>query len=171
MKVFLKNSLVLSLVLVSLFFFTACENATKIRAVSITEITSAGSDNYGIRIAFQEDKRIEEKGVDIQVKSSKVGDVIIWQEGKKKETISFTESDKWYSLTTLFVMAQDKPNTETFEEFGQALTKTYLFNSSDSKALTFRVIVGDIEPNIHGSGQVLTGSMDVSKEFVLKIKK
>ncbi len=170
MKKIAKASFVFMMALCSLFCFTACEEATKIRAASITEITSAGSDNFGIKIVFHDDKRIEEKGVDIQVMSSKKGDVVIWHEGKDKETITFAENDKWYSLTTLFVLAEDRPNTETFEEFGQSLTKTYLFNSEEKINLTFRVIVGDIEPNIHESGQVLTGSMDVSKEFVLKIK-
>lgn len=148
----------------------ACENATEIRAVSITEITTAGSDNYGIRISYAEDKRIEKKGTDIQIKcDKKIDNVVVWHEGQDKRSIAFGEKDRWYSLTTLLAFSDNKPNTEKFEEFGEALTKTLLFNSGEKIKLTFRVIVGDIEPNIQETGEVLTGSVDVSKEFVLKV--
>ncbi len=158
--------------LLSVFVFFACESATEIRAVSISEITSAGSDNYGIRISYQEDKRIEKKGTDIQVKcDKKIDNVIIWHEGQDKKSIAFGEKDRWYSLTTLLASADNKPNTEKFETFDQALTKTLLFNSGEKINLTFRVVVGDIEPNVHGSGEVLTGSTQVSNEFVLKLNK
>ncbi len=149
--------------------FFGCENATEIKAVSITEITSAGSENYGIKISYQDDKRIEKKGTDIQVKCDrKIDNIVIWHEGQEKKSIAFGEKDRWYSLTTLLAFADNKPNTEKFEEFGQALSKILLFNSKEKIKLTFRVVVGDIEPNVQGSGEVLTGSTEVSNEFILK---
>lgn len=151
--------------------FSACEKATEIRAAAISEITAAGSDNFGIKITFSEDKRIETKGVDIQVMSDKaIDNVTIWHENQKeKMSIAFAEKDKWYSLTTLLVKAQNKPNTEKFEKFGEALTKTYLFNSEEKFKLKFRVVVGDPQPNVHESGEVLTGTFEISNEFTLKI--
>lgn len=170
MKNIFKGVTLALMILICGVSFIACENATEIRAVSINEITAAGSDNYGIRISYQDDKRIEKKGTDIQVKcDKKIDNVIIWHEGQEKKSIAFGEADRWYSLTTLLVNADNKFNTEEFEEFGEALTKTLLFNSQEKIKLTFRVVVGDIEPNIHGSGEVLTGSTVVSNEFVLKI--
>lgn len=156
--------------LASVIMFTACENATEIRAANITEITAAASDNYGIRISFLDDKRIENKGVDVYVKSDKkLDNVVIWEEGQEKQSIAFAEKDRWYSLKSLLCMAENRPNTEKYTKFGEALTETYIFNSSEKIKLTFRVVVGDIEPNIQGSGEVLTGSMDISNEYELKI--
>ena len=150
--------------------FSSCENATEINAANITEITAAASDNYGIRVSFLDDKRIEDKGVDIYVKcDKKIDNVIVWEEGQEKQSIVFAEKDKWYSMTFLLAMAANKPNTEQFDKFGEALTQTYIFNSTERIKLTFRVVVGDVEPNVQGTGEVLTGSMNISKEFVLKV--
>lgn len=149
---------------------SSCENATEIQAATITEITAAASDNYGIRVAFLDDKRIEEKGVDIYVKcDKKLDNVVVWKEGEEKKSIAFAEKDKWYSMTSLFALTDNKPNTEQYDKFGEALTQTYIFNSTEKIKLTFRVVAGDIEPNAHGTGEVLTGSMNISKEYVLKI--
>lgn len=146
----------------------ACENSTQINACAITEITSPGSKNYGIRITFAQDKRIENKEIDVQVMASDKGSLTIWEENNDKKTITFADKDKWYSLTTLIVRGEDKPNTEQFVGFGQALTKTYLFNTEKPINLTFRVVAGEVQPNVQGSGQVLTGTTPISQEFVLK---
>ena len=112
----------------------------------------------------------KEKGVDIYVKcDKKIDNVIVWEEGQEKQSIAFAEKDKWYSMTFLLAMAENKPNTEQFDKFGEALTQTYIFNSTERIKLTFRVVVGDVEPNVQGTGEVLTGSMNISKEFVLKV--
>ena len=168
-KIFLSFVTCFIVLLVGVTFF-GCENATDIRASAISEITAAGSDNYGIRITFQEDKRIENKSLDIQVKcDKKIDNVIIWHENEDKQSIAFGKEDEWYSLTSLLCLAANKPNTEKFEPFGEALTKTYMFNSGEKIKLTFRVVVGDAQANAQKSGQVLTGSVQVSNEFELKI--
>lgn len=170
MKKFFYGFSVCVMAVVALFFMTACNNATQIMAASITEITGAGSDNYGVRISFLEDKRLEKKSVDIQIKcSKKIDNVVIWHENQEKQSIAFAEQDKWYSLTTLICVAQNKLNQEEFEKFDQALTKTYLFNSAEKFTLTFRVVAGESQPNVQGSGNVLTGSTPISNEYVLKI--
>lgn len=59
---------------------------------------------------------------------------------------------------------------EKFENFKDALTKTYLFNYDGKIELTFRVVVGNKEDNIDGNGEILVGSEPVSDQFNLKIK-
>lgn len=74
----------LSVLCLTLF---ACENATALRVASISEITSAGSKNYGVRITYQQDKRVEEKATDVQIKFNKLGKVVFWEENQEKDNI------------------------------------------------------------------------------------
>ena len=78
--------------------------------------------------------------------------------------------DEWYSLTNLIAISKNKEGKETFEKFSEATGRTYLFNYDGEIEITFRVVVGDIEENSQGSGQILVGSEPISKQFTLKIK-
>lgn len=160
-----KIYLYLSLFLLT-FVMVACENATQITSAYITEITAAGSDNYGVRITFASDSRIEEKGVDVQIKFNKTGEITLWQENQERITYTIEESDEWYSMATIFA----EENKERFETYKDAVNRTYLFNSDQPIEVTFRAVVGTIENNLTGEGQVLAESQPVSKQFILKIK-
>ena len=63
-----------------------------------------------------------------------------------------------------------KTGQENFDEFENAVTKFYLFNSDKDLSLTFRVVAGDLEDNSDSQGQVLVGSEVISKQFTLKVK-
>ena len=155
----------------SILTLSACENSTNLRCATIRDITSPGSENYGVSIAFQDDKRLEESGVDVQIKSDKIGQLTFWQENGQKYTLNIDQKDNWYSLTSLLVIAQQKPDTEKFEKFSEATNRSYLFNSTQPLTLTIRVVAGDIEKNSKETGEVLVGSEDISEEFKLKIEK
>ena len=152
-------------------FMMGCENSTNLRCATIREITTAGSENYGVTVAFIEDERVKEKSVDVQVKADKECELIFWEENGEKMTLRFYKRDDWYSLTNLVVIAQDKPNTEKFMPFKDAVNKTYMFNSTQQVELTLRVVAGDVEENTQKTGDVLVGSEDISDEFKLKIEK
>lgn len=160
-------SLMLAITSICLF---ACEGATFLECASISEITTAGSRDYAIKVCFYQDKRIEDKYVDIQVKANKMAELSMWEENSEKITISFDDYDEWRSLTTLISIGEGKEGEEEFERFKDIAAKTYIFNSDEPVNLTLRVVVGEVEDNTSGNGQILVGSEVISKQFTLKIK-
>lgn len=171
MKRILKLVVVLA---VAIFIFSGCEQSTQIKAATISEITAAGSENYGVRVNFLKDSRFEGKGVDVQVKFNKTGTIIIWQENQPKFEYEILESDEWYSMTSIFAI-KDNPenaNTETFEVFEDASAKTYLFNySGEGKMeITLRAVAGTKQENAYKKGEILADSMPISDQFTVNIK-
>ncbi len=148
----------------------ACENATMVKSATINEITSSGSKNYGVRVSFQKDSRLDGKGVDVQIKFSKLGEIVIWKENQDKITFEIEEIDEWYSLTNIFAMANGNADKEKFTKYEDALTQTYLFNYDGNNEITLRAVVGTIEENHEKTGEILVGSEPISDQFVLKIK-
>ena len=157
------------LILMSLFI-VACENATFVKTATITEITSVGSKNYGVKIAFANDKRFDEKCVDVQVKFNKIGNITFWEENQNKLVFEIDEIDEWYSLTNLIVKAKELEGTEDFEKHNEAKTRTYLFNYDGRLNINIRVVAGDKERNSDETGYVLIGSEPISDQFTLKLQ-
>ncbi len=158
------------LLLLPLLFLTACEDSTMLHCATISEITSAGSENYGVRINFLSDSRLEDKHVDVQIKFSKICDITFWEENQDKIVLEIDDYDEWYSLTNLIAIAKGKEGEETFEKFSDATGRTYLFNYDGEIEITFRVVAGDAEQNTQGTGQILVGSEPICDQFTLKIK-
>lgn len=165
----LKVILAFLLVLSCLSMF-ACENSTQLRTATISEITSVGSDNYGVRITFLNDKRLEDKSVDVQVKFNKTGKITFWEENQDKLTFNIEEIDEWYSLTSLIANAKNEPNTESFDEHNKAFTKTYLWNFDGRININIRAVAGQKEENSEQTGYILVGSEPISDQFTLKIQ-
>ena len=147
-----------------------CESSTQIECAYINEITVAGSDNYGVRITHADDSRLEGKGVDIQVRFSRKGEITLWQEGGTKYFYQVPDYDEWYSMTVIFAEFEGRQDKEEFELKEDATNKTYIFSSEHPVEITFRVVAGDIEQNSQGTGQILVGSESISKQYTLKIK-
>ena len=159
-----------SLLLVCSLCLFACEGATQIHCASISEITSAGSKNFGVRVSYQEDKRLDGKATDVQIKFSKIGEYTFWEENDTKLKFVITEMDEWYSLTNLVYKARGKEGEEKFEDLKDAQTKFYLFNFDGKSEITLRVVAGQKENNINETGEIIVGSEPISNQFVLKIK-
>lgn len=166
-----KRVLITSMLLVIMAVAIGCKESTKIEAAYISEITQAGSQNYGVRITYADDSRLDGKYVDTQIKFSRKGEVTIWREGEEKFTYQILDSDTWYSMTTIMYEAKGKSGQEEFEQKDDAVAKVYLFNSSQSQNITFRVVCGMTEENSSRTGQILVGSESISDHFTLKIKK
>lgn len=169
MRVF-KKFIITLMVTCCMFVIAGCEDATQIRCASISEITSAGSDNYGVRISYQADSRLEGKGTDIQVKFSKIGTYTFWEENDQKLEFVITEMDEWFSMTSLICKAKGREGEEEFEELKEAKSKFYLFNFEGKSEITLRVVAGQKEENINRTGEILVGSEPISSQFTLKIK-
>lgn len=168
MKVFRKVALVLAVI--CMFGLVGCEDATQIRCATISEITSAGSKNFGVKISYQEDSRLEGKATDVQIKFSKIGEYTFWEENDEKISFNITEMDEWYSLTSLIYKANGREGEEVFEDLKDAKTKFYLFSFNGKSEVTMRVVAGQKEENINRNGEILVGSEPISSQFVLKIK-
>lgn len=154
---------------ISLFLY-GCEKSTQLTTAHIREITMAGSENYGVRVTYAEDKRLNGKGTDVQIKFDNIGTIKIGKEGEEKFEYRIKDYDEWYSMTAIFAQQEGKVGQEKFEKYEDALTKTYLIEYAGSIKITFRVVAGDIEENSEGSGEILAGSEPVSDQFTLKIK-
>lgn len=169
MKRLFKSAIVMTLLCA--FILVGCENSTEIRAAAFSDISVSGSDNYGVGVKFQTDKRLESKYVDIQVKANKaIENISIWEDNGVKYTFNFEEKDSWKSITTILVHGKEKPNTEEFEKFDKANARRYLFSAKEKVELTFRVVVGDIEDNAQKTGKVLVSTEQISDEFKLKVE-
>lgn len=171
----MKKIVKLALIIMFVFcFLTGCEQSTMLRTASFSEITSAGSENYGVRVTFATDSRLENKGVDVQVKFNKTGTITMWKENEEKFEYEILESDEWYSMTTIFTV-KDNPenvNKEIFETYDKAIAKTYLFNydGEGEIEITFRAVVGEIEENAYKTGEILIDTQPVSSQFSIKVK-
>ena len=161
-------ALVMILCVLSITLF-ACENSTQLRTAEIREITVAGSDNYGVRVTYAEDKRLEGKGTDIQIKFNNIGIIKMGREYEEKFEYQIKDYDEWYSMTAIFAEQESKTGKEKFEKYQDALTKTFLFEFDGDIKITFRVVAGDIEENSEGTGEILAGSEPISDNFSLKI--
>lgn len=152
------------------FLLVGCEDSTMIKSAFISEATSAGSDEYVLRINFQTDSRLESESVDVLIKTDKPVNLTFWEENQDKLTLTFDKSDYWESLTHLITLSKGESGRETFEKFAEVTNKSYIFKSEEPVNLTFRVIAGQVQDNGDGTGQILIGTDNISEEFVLKIK-
>lgn len=169
----MKKKIFSLILLVSAFSMTlfGCEKSTQLRTAYINEITAAGSENYAIKVSYSEDSRLENKGTDIQVKFDNIGTIKIGKENEEKFQYKINDYDEWYSMTAIFAQAENKVGEEKFENYKDALPKTYLFEFDGDIKITFRIVAGDIEENSEGTGEILAGSEPISEQFTLKINK
>ena len=166
----MKNKfLVLILLVFTLSFLAGCEKSTQLRTAYIREITMAGSDNYGVRITYDTDDRLEGKSTDVQIKFNNIGTIKIGEEFQEKFEYKIEDYDEWYSMTAILAQAKGKAGEEKFEKYEEAISKTYQFQYDGQMKITLRVVVGDSEENSAGNGEILVGSESVSENFTLKI--
>ncbi len=162
----MKKGFFVCLLAVCLCLLWGCENATELRTVYFNEITSTGSENYGVRVTFASDSRLDGKGVDIQIKFSKIGTITLWQENQEKFDYQIADYDEWFSLTSIF----SEENQEKFVTYENVVSKTYLFSSEEKIEVTLRAVAGDIQENAYKTGEILLDATPISNQFILKIK-
>ena len=153
-------------------FLCGCEISNELKVVSIEETTLAGSKDYGVRFAFQDDKRLEGKSYDIQVMSSESDvEVTIAKELGEKFSYKITNPSRWLSFTMMKVESENKSGTEKFSKLEEAIDTTYIINVNKPCNLIFRVVAGDSLENSSGKGEILAYSQPISDEFILECKK
>ena len=156
--------------LMFLFICVGCETQG-LRCAHLTNATQGLSANYAIRMVLDEDERVKDKEVDLQIKSSNENQKILFgEEGMDKVELNFVKADEWYNLSYLMAQANGVENEE-YETYQNKGNKTYLFSSTSDTKLTFRVVVGKAVLSDSGNGQVLTSSEPVSDELEIEVKK
>ena len=131
-----------------LCFLAGCENETKVLSAHISDITGARSTDYAIKVVLDDDKRVNDKFVDVQVMSNKENQVLTFgQELQKSHLITIPKKDYWFG------------------------DRVYMFSSSNDVKLKFRVVVGQVKVNKETQENILVLSEDISDEVELDIKK
>ena len=165
--------------LILLFLCISCcltcfgyENGTVIKAGHISEITGALSTDYAIKVTLDKDDRVNEKFVDLQIKSSNEQQFLTFgEENSDSFVISLPKKDYWYNLTYLISQSNgisDGENYKKYEEFG---SRVYLFKTQNDVELTFRVVAGQTKTNEETGEEILVLGEAISDEVVLKLKK
>ena len=161
----------LGLILLAILFVCVGCETQGLRCAHLTNATQGLSTNYAIRMVLDEDERVKEKEVDLQIKSSNENQKILFgEEGMDKVELNFVKADEWYNLSYLMAQANGLENEE-YETYQDKGNKTYLFTSLVDTKLTFRVVVGEAVLSDSGNGQVLTSSEPVSDELEIEVKK
>lgn len=108
-----------------------CETNNQLRVASISNITAVGSEDFAIRINYQEDERLENKEFDVQLKCD-TSDVklTLWKENEQKVTSNITIKERWVSLTSLKADSAGISGQETFKKLKDAVDESYIFNVS-----------------------------------------
>ena len=168
----MKKFLLIFLCVCFSFLCVGCETETQLRVATISDITSSRSTYYSIKVVLEEDDRVAERYVDLQIKSSKDGQILRFgEENGDAYTITLDEKDYWYNLTYLVSKTNGvgiEGNYEKYENFGN---KIYNFTSQNDVTLTFRVVPGQEKTSEQTGEKILVLSEDISKEVKLKVKK
>ena len=146
------------------FILTSCEGGNELRTVAFVDMTNAGSEEYAVKVLFSDDKRVDNKYYDIQIKADGRKTISIGREFESKKDIMLTND--WQSLTTLML---DEPNTEILTVGSDAETIVFVLNSREKVSIAWRAVVGGIEDNAFGTGKIITSPESCSDEFVLKV--
>jgi len=153
------------------FMLIACENETQLRVAKISDNTSAMSKDYSIRVVLEDDDRVKDKYVDVQIKANKDNQKLIFgSENQEKGELVCEKKDYWYNLTYLASRAKNEEEVEykKYQDFGD---KIYNFYTDRDCELKFRVICGKLKTNEQTGEEILVLSEDISEEFSLQVQK
>jgi len=149
-----------------------CESETKLQVGHLSDVTSAQSTDYAIKVVLDDDDRINDKYVDLQIRSSKEEQLLkFFEELGEEMTICLPQKDYWYNLTYLISKtngAAGEGGYVTSENYGNRI---YNFSSQNDVELTFRLVAGQKKVNEETQEEILVLSEEISKELKLDVKK
>ncbi len=153
------------------FLLTACENETKIHSAHISEMTGALSTDYAIKVIVDEDDRMADRFVDLQLRSSEENQILQFgQELGSSYSLNLPKSDYWYNLTYL-ISKTNGANGESYVAYEDFGTKVYTFSADNDVNLTFRVVAGKVKTNETTGEEILVVGEDISQEVEIEVKK
>ena len=149
-------------------FVLGCTSETELKIAHISEMTVGNGTNYSIRVTLDEDDRMEERFVDLQVKADKENQFIeIGEENVAHKAICFEKKDYWYNLTYL-LSDENVEEYQTYKDYG---TKIFNFTSKSDVKLTFRVVAGKVKQNETTGEKILVLGESISDEVTIDVKK
>ena len=149
-------------------FVLGCTSETELKIAHISEMTVGNGTNYSIKVVLDEDDRMEERYVDLQVKADKENQFIeIGQENSEHKTICFEKKDYWYNLTYL-LSDEDEEEYQTYKDYG---AKIFNFTSKNDVKLTFRVVAGKVKQNETTGEKILVLGESISDDVTIDVKK
>ncbi len=154
------------------FALLGCDTETAVKAGHISEITGALSTDYAIKVVLDDDKRVNEKFVDLQIKSSKAEQLLSFgEENCDAYAIFLPKEDYWYNLTYLITQTNGLADAENYQSYDDFGTKVFNFKANNDVDLTFRVVVGQTKTNEETQEEILVLSEPISDEVSVKVKK
>lgn len=168
----MKKFLLIFLCVCFSFLAVGCESETQLRVATISDMTGPLSTHYSIKVVLEEDDRVAERYVDLQIKSSKEGQTLRFgEENGDAYTITLKEKDYWYNLTYLISQTNGIDVEGKYEKYADFGTKIFNFSSQNDVTLTFRVVAGKEKVSEDTGEKILVLSEDISKEVKIKVKK
>ena len=149
------------------FCLVGCESDSELRVAHISDITTANSTNYAVKVVLDQDKRVEQKYVDLQIMVDKPEQVVnLAEENKDKTTLVFEKENYWYNLCYL-TKGDGENDYQKYADFG---TKIFNITVPNDVRMKFRVVAGDVKQNSQTEEKILVLSEDISKTFTLNAK-
>lgn len=152
-------------------FMAGCENETQIRVAHLSNITGALSTEYAVKVCLDNDQRLQDKYVDLQIKADKDGQILTFGEEMQEQfTICLPRKNYWYNLTYLLNKANglgELTGYQKYEDFGN---RVFMFSAENEVNVSFRVVAGEIKTNPQTNETILVLSEDISKELNVLVK-
>lgn len=149
------------------FCLVGCESDSELRVAHITNATMAESTNYSIKVVLDQDERVEQKYVDLQIMVDRPEQVVLFaEENKDPSTLVFEKENYWYNLCYL-TKGDGENDYQKYADFG---TRVFNFSVQNDVKMKFRVVAGDIKQNSQTGEKILVLSEDISKIFTLNAK-
>ncbi len=150
----------------------ACESETKVRSAFISDITGALFTRYSIKVVLEQDDRVSDKYVDLQIKCDHENQQLLFgEENGNAYTLRLPKSEYWYNLTYLISQTNGagvEGSYLNYEDFG---TKVFNLSSNNDCKLTFRVVAGQMKTTEQTGEKLLVLSEDISEEVTMEVKK
>lgn len=153
------------------FMLLGCETENSLKVAHISDKTNDFSTKYAVLFSLDQDDRLTEKYVDIQLKSNKQAQKLsVFEENENALTITLLEKDFWYNMAYLISRSNGTKEAgyQKYEDFG---TKHFVFTTENDVDITFRVVCGDLKKNEETQEEIFVLSEPISKETVVKMKK
>ncbi|MBE7075642.1 MAG: hypothetical protein E7375_01050 [Clostridiales bacterium] len=154
------------------FLLVGCSGETKIMSAHLSDSTGALSTKYAVKLVLDKDDRVNDKYVDVQVRSSKDEQILNFGvEAGDQYSIYLPKKDFWYNLTYLISKTNGTSVEAGYQKYEDYGNKIFNFCADNDVDLTFRVVAGQVKVNEKTQEEILVLSEGISKELKIEVKK
>ena len=154
------------------FLVVGCESETKVSTAHISDITGAMSTNYAIKVVLDDDDRVNDKYVGLQLRSSEEGQYLKFgEELGDTYTLFLPKKDYWYNLTYLISRTNGVGTEAGYLDYEAYGDRVFRFSSPNDVEITFRMMAGEQKKNEATGEEILVLSEPISDEVTVKVRK